>query len=214
MSSVSEAAVKSFDSFVAISGAAAECADAVDHAHDERFEDAWWVCRVGRKIEVHVECFLIKCCGYPAGDYGNFEVHHDNFSSSFRKDPAEAVVVVQTVPETCPLHNVRDRVGRLREPDANNVVNIALVEKYLLVEFRDYLEFTDSKVDGGVGWGWWGSHCSSCLLVPCSVAKGEVVVLHHELEGVNGCVNGDKLNGLFWVLCSHLLPTALLLVTV
>jgi hypothetical protein len=80
--------------------------------------------------------------------------------------------------------------GLRGSPGAEDVVNVPLVVDEVRMA-AEHVIFMDGVENSGVVAGWWSAHGGTRLLMPESIAKGEHIVVHDDVQGLHHRIEGQ-----------------------
>ena len=110
--------------------------------------------------------------------------------------PFEGMVVVEPALEAGPGGGIGVGVGD--DPDTEHVIDVSSEKEEVCTEFGEESVLPNGIVEGGIGGGWGGPHCTALNLVPGGVAEANDIVFHDDGQRVHQGLNGNvgKLGGI------------------
>ncbi len=131
---------------------------------------------------MQVEGFLVESVRHSAILYRQLEVEEDCGIRSLGDFPTELSKPVEVFLKALPHSAVKVFIGAM--PDSEDIIDVAFVEqKESAILVKDGFLFVDTKVQGGVHWGWGCTHGGAGELQPAGVSKLKEVVFHDDVEG-------------------------------
>jgi hypothetical protein len=129
---------------------------------------------------VVIYILLVKRRVYLSVSKSQGQVHEIDSGGSSREGPFHSMVVLNVS-----LKGLLFGVIVVRgDPDPEYVVDESLVVEDGVLAFIAAGVLMGGKEHGGPGWGGWVAHGGAVILVPGSVVEREVIISHHDREGI------------------------------
>ena len=174
-----ETVVKVSGPFPSVLLRGAECLDSKKGSIDNTRQEAWWMGRCWRDVEVQVQVFFIQGCGELTAFQLDGDVKEVHLSCQISGDPGQAWGIVEVLLEQCKSGCINGWVG-VADPHKEDVVNESSVEGQVLSKgCHQCVLSIDCHVEDCYDHCWWCPHGNAIPLPESHVSKGEDIVAHH-----------------------------------